>query len=59
MALNGWVDTIGLVEFLVTGDAFQKVMLDPSTHRGGLLTQAGVLSGPIHSNHENPVSCVQ
>jgi hypothetical protein len=39
----------------VTGDTFQKVMLDPSTHRGGLLTQAGVLSGPIHSNHENPV----
>jgi hypothetical protein len=39
----------------VTGDTFQKVMLDPSTHRGGLLTQAGVLSGPIHTNHENPV----
>lgn len=39
----------------VTGDAFQKVMLDPSTHRGGLLTQAGVLSGPVHTNHENPV----
>ncbi len=39
----------------VTGDAFQKVMLDPSTHRGGLLTQAGILAGPVHSNHENPV----
>jgi hypothetical protein len=39
----------------VTGDAFQKVMLDPSTHRGGLLTQAGLLAGPVHSNHENPV----
>jgi hypothetical protein len=39
----------------VTGDAFQKVMLDPSTHRGGLLTQAGVLAGPVHTNHENPV----
>ncbi|HVY29958.1 MAG TPA: DUF1592 domain-containing protein [Polyangiaceae bacterium] len=39
----------------VTGDTFQKVMLDPSTHRGGLLTQAGIVSGPIHTNHENPV----
>jgi Protein of unknown function (DUF1592)/Protein of unknown function (DUF1588)/Protein of unknown function (DUF1587)/Protein of unknown function (DUF1595)/Protein of unknown function (DUF1585) len=39
----------------VTGDTFQKVMLDPSTHRGGLLTQAGMLAGPVHSNHENPV----
>lgn len=40
----------------VTGDTFQKVMLDPATtHRGGLLTQAGVMAGPIHSNHENPV----
>ncbi|MES1185426.1 MAG: DUF1592 domain-containing protein [Myxococcales bacterium] len=39
----------------VTGDTFQKVMLDPSTHRGGLLTQAGVLAGPIHSNNSNPV----
>jgi hypothetical protein len=39
----------------VTGDTFQKVMLDPSTHRGGLLTQAGVVSGPVHTNHENPV----
>lgn len=39
----------------VTGDTFQKVMLDPSTHRGGLLTQAGILAGPIHSNRANPV----
>jgi hypothetical protein len=39
----------------VTGDAFQKVMLDPSTHRGGLLTQAGVVAGPIHTNNANPV----
>lgn len=40
----------------VTGDTFQKVMLDPATtHRGGLLTQGGVVAGPIHSNHENPV----
>jgi len=39
----------------VTGDTFQKVMLDPSTHRGGLLTQAGVLAGPIHTNNANPV----
>ncbi len=40
----------------VTGDSFQKVMLDPATtHRGGLLTQAGVLAGPIHTNNANPV----
>ena len=39
----------------VTGDTFQKVLLDPSTHRGGLLTQAGILAGPVHTNHENPV----
>jgi hypothetical protein len=39
----------------VTGDAFQKVMLPPQSHRGGLLTQAGVLAGPVHSNHSNPV----
>lgn len=40
----------------VTGDTFQKVVLDPATtHRGGLLTQGGIVSGPIHSNHENPV----
>lgn len=39
----------------VTGDTFQKVMLDPSTHRGGLLTQGGILAGPIHSNRANPV----
>jgi hypothetical protein len=39
----------------VTGESFQKVMLDPNTHRGGLLTQAGVLAGPIHTNQANPV----
>jgi len=39
----------------VTGDTFQKVMLDPSTHRGGLLTQGGIVAGPIHSNNPNPV----
>jgi hypothetical protein len=39
----------------VTGDAFQKVMLGPETHRAGLLTQAGILAGPVHTNHENPV----
>lgn len=38
----------------VTGEAFQKVPLDPA-QRIGLLTQAGVLAGPIHTNHENPV----
>jgi len=39
----------------VTGDTFQKVMLDPATHRGGLLTQGGILAGPIHTNNANPV----
>jgi hypothetical protein len=39
----------------VTGDAFVKVNLGPETHRAGLLTQAGILSGPVHTNHENPV----
>lgn len=38
----------------VTGDTFQKVKLDTS-QRKGLLTQAGVLAGPIHTNEENPV----
>jgi hypothetical protein len=39
----------------VTGEAFVKVPLGPETHRAGLLTQAGILSGPVHTNHENPV----
>lgn len=39
----------------VTGEAFQKVMLGPETHRAGLLTHAGVLAGPVHTNQENPV----
>jgi hypothetical protein len=39
----------------VTGEAFQKVTLAPETHRAGLLTQAGVLAGPVHTNHANPV----
>jgi hypothetical protein len=30
-------------------------MLGPETHRAGLLTQAGILAGPVHTNHENPV----
>lgn len=38
----------------VTGSEFQKVPLD-GIKRGGLLTQAGVLSGPIHSDPNNPV----
>jgi hypothetical protein len=38
----------------VTGDAFQKVPLD-GVKRAGLLTQAGVVSGPIHSDPNNPV----
>jgi hypothetical protein len=38
----------------VTGEAFQKVPLD-GVKRAGLLTQAGVVSGPIHSDPNNPV----
>jgi hypothetical protein len=39
----------------VTGDAFQRVELDP-TQRRGLLTQGAILAGLTHSNHTNPVS---
>ena len=39
----------------VEGDAFQKVPIDTSK-RLGLLTQAGVLAGPLHSNESNPVA---
>jgi hypothetical protein len=38
----------------VTGEAFQKVSLD-GVKRAGLLTQAGMVAGPIHSNETNPV----
>lgn len=38
----------------VEGDEFRKVDLDP-TERLGLLTQAGVVAGTIHSNTTNPV----
>lgn len=38
----------------VTGSAFQKVPLD-GVKRAGLLTQGGVMAGPIHSNATNPV----
>ena len=38
----------------VQGDAFVKVDLDTS-QRLGLLTQAGVVAGTIHSNETNPV----
>ncbi|MBC8072633.1 MAG: DUF1592 domain-containing protein [Deltaproteobacteria bacterium] len=38
----------------VEGDAFQKVDID-TTQRLGLLTQAGVVAGTIHSNETNPV----
>jgi hypothetical protein len=38
----------------VVGDAFQRVDLD-TTKRRGLLTQGGILAGPIHSNLTNPV----
>jgi hypothetical protein len=38
----------------VSGEDFQKVMLD-GTKRAGLMTQAGILAGPIHSDPNNPV----
>lgn len=38
----------------IEGDAFQKVSLD-TTKRLGLLTQAGLVAGTIHSNETNPV----
>jgi hypothetical protein len=38
----------------VEGDEFQRVELDTS-QRLGLLTQAGVVAGTIHSNETNPV----
>jgi hypothetical protein len=38
----------------VTGEQFRKVDIS-GTPRRGLLTQAGILAGPIHTNHENPV----
>jgi hypothetical protein len=38
----------------VTGTEFRKVMLD-GTKRAGLMTQAGMLAGPIHSDPNNPV----
>jgi hypothetical protein len=38
----------------VTGTAFQKVALD-GVKRAGLLTQAGIVAGPIHANDTNPV----
>lgn len=38
----------------VTGSAFQKVPLD-GVKRAGLLTQGGIVAGPIHSNETNPV----
>jgi len=39
----------------VSGDAFVRVEHDP-TRRRGLLTQAGMLAGTIHSNETNPVT---
>lgn len=38
----------------VTGAEFRKVPLD-GVQRAGLLTQAGIVTGPIHSNDTNPV----
>ncbi|MGH1342253.1 MAG: DUF1592 domain-containing protein [Nannocystales bacterium] len=39
----------------VSGDGFVRVEHDP-TQRRGLLTQAGMLAGTIHSNETNPVT---
>lgn len=38
----------------VSGEDFRKVPLNTAQRRG-LLTQAGILAGPIHTNHANPV----
>ncbi len=38
----------------VTGESFQKVDID-TTQRLGLLTQAGMVAGTVHSNATNPV----
>src|SRR5262247_582730 len=38
----------------VTGDAFQRVNLDPMQRRG-LITQGAILTGLTPSNHTNPV----
>ncbi len=40
----------------VTGDAFQKVKLDPATKRIGLLTQGGILAGTAASSITSPVA---
>jgi len=39
----------------VTGPEFRKVTVDP-THRRGLLTQAGMVAGPLASDKGNPVT---
>ncbi len=39
----------------VVGPEFREVTLD-GVQRGGLLTQGGIVAGPIHSNHTNPVT---
>jgi len=39
----------------VTGTEFRKVTVDPSRRRG-LLTQAGMVAGPLASNKGNPVT---
>jgi len=39
----------------VTGPEFRKVSVDPS-HRRGLLTQAGMVAGPLASDKGNPVT---
>jgi len=38
----------------IVGDQMQQVPLDPSK-RAGLLGQAGIVAGPVHSNEANPV----
>ncbi len=39
----------------VSGPDFREVTVD-GVKRGGLFTQAGIVAGPIHSNHTNPVT---
>lgn len=39
----------------VTGDALARVSLDPSSHRGGLLTQGAILKVTANGNNTSPV----
>jgi hypothetical protein len=52
--MNGTLATYYGMQGAVTGDAFQRVTLDPAQRRG-LITQGAILTGLTPSNHTNPV----